>query len=471
MSQAKAGKLLNSNAKRTHGRFWLIGLLFLHTVNTYMDRACISSASGAMQHDLGINDQMMGYIFGVFAIGYALFQIPAGWLADVLGPRRVLGWVVSLWSMFTMLTGAVFNAISLVLIRFLFGIGEAGAFPGATRALYNWIPAKERGIAQGLFHSGARVGAAFSLFLMPFLISLVGWRLTFVINGLFGILWVTVWLIWFRNDPKDHRWVNSAELNYIRKGLTEESIPSTKLPFAIIVTSGNMLLAMFQYIAGNITFFISFTWLQPYLIRQWGQQAAVYAPIPLIFGMFAHWTSGATVTLLYGKGYHVNSRRIPAVTGFVISTLGLMLTTQMGAFGPLLFVLCFSIAVFGVEMTVSPSWSFCMDIGGENSGAVSGSMNMLGNLGSAFSAIIFPYFVANITLPFFAEQAGTANSFFVFAATINVLAAVAWLFMNPKKAISESISPRQVKIRLAIFIIAAVLLVGGLLTYKIFFLK
>ena len=147
---------------------------------------------------------------------------------------------------------------------------------------------------------------------MPFLISLVGWRLTFVINGLFGILWVTVWLIWFRNDPKDHRWVNSAELNYIRKGLTEESIPSTKLPFAIIVTSGNMLLAMFQYIAGNITFFISFTWLQPYLIRQWGQQAAVYAPIPLIFGMFAHWTSGATVTLLYGKGYHVNSRRIPA---------------------------------------------------------------------------------------------------------------------------------------------------------------
>ena len=467
----KASESLNNDVKRSRGRYWLIGLLFFHTINTYMDRACISSAAGAMQHDLGIDDQMMGYIFGVFAIGYALFQIPSGWLADVLGPRKVLGWVVSLWSLFTMLTGAAFNAFSLVLIRLLFGVGEAGAFPGATRAIYNWVPAKERGIAQGLFHSGARVGAAFSLFLMPFLIARVGWRLTFVFNGIIGIIWVIVWLRWFRNDPKDHPKVNAGELYYIQKGLTEASVPSVKIPFALIVTSGNMLLAMFQYIASNVTFFISFTWLQPYLIRHWGSRAAIYAPIPLIFGMFAHWTSGILVTYLHGKGYHVNSRRIPAATGFVIGALGLMLTTQMGNVGPLQFVLCFSVAVFGVELTLSPSWSFCMDIGGKSSGAVSGAMNMLGNLGSAFSAILFPYFVANITLPFFAEQTGTANSFFVFAATINVLPAVAWLFMNPKKTISDSISPRQVKIRLILFILAAVLLVGGLLTYKIFFMK
>jgi ACS family glucarate transporter-like MFS transporter len=469
--QETRAKMQESRIRKSRGRYWLIGLLFFHTINTYMDRACISSAAGAMQSDLGFDDQMMGYIFGMFAIGYALFQIPSGWLADVLGPRKVLAWVVSLWSMFTMLTGAAYNAFSLVLIRFLFGVGEAGAFPGATRALYNWVPAKERGIAQGLFHSGARVGAALSLFLMPFLIAKVGWRLTFVINGLIGIAWVTVWLIWFRNDPKDHRWVNGAELDYIREGLTEKSAPSAKVPFAVIVTSGNMLLAMFQYIAGNITFYFSFTWLQPYLMRHWGEQAAIYAPIALIFGMFAHWTSGALVTFLYSKGCHVNSRRIPALTGFVIGALGLLLTTQAGGAGALPFVLCFSIAVFGVEMTISPSWSFCMDIGRESSGAVSGAMNMLGNLGSAFSAIVFTYFLANVTMPYFAEQTGTANSFFVFAAVINVLAAVAWLFMNPKKAISDSVSSRQAKIRLVLFVIAAVLLVGGLLTYKIFFTK
>ena len=165
------------------------------------------------------------------------------------------------------------------------------------------------------------------------------------------------------------------------------------------------------------------------------------------------------------------SRRIPAATGFVIGALGLVLTTQAGGAGPLPFVLCFSIAVFGVELTLSPSWSFCMDIGGKSSGAVSGAMNMLGNLGSAFSAIMFSYFMAYVTLPYFAEKTGTANSFFVFAAVINVLAAVAWLFMNPKKAISASISPRQVRVRLVLFIVAAVVLVGGLLIYKMFFLK
>jgi ACS family glucarate transporter-like MFS transporter len=436
-----------------------------------MDRACISSAAGAMQKELNIDNIMMGHIFGIFAIGYALFQIPSGWLADVLGPRRVLAWVVSLWSVFTILTGAAFNAVSLLAIRFLFGVGEAGAFPGATRALYNWVPAKERGIAQGLFHSGARVGAAISLFLMPFLILFVGWRVTFVINGIIGVAWVTMWLKWFRNDPKDHSGVNSAELSYIRDGRTAESASSRKVPFAVIVTSGNMLLAMFQYIASNITFFISFTWLQPYMTTQWGPEAGIYAPIPLIFGMFAHWISGALVTFLYGKGYHVGSRRIPAATGFVIGALGLMLTTQAGAAGPLLFVLCFSIAVFGVELTLSPSWSFCMDIGGESSGAVSGAMNMLGNLGSAFSAIVFPRFVAHVTLPYFAETTGTANSFFVFAAVINVLAAVAWLFMNPKKAIAESVSARQARLRLIVFMIVAVLLVGGLLAYKIFSMK
>ncbi len=462
---------MNEGVRRSFGRYWLIGLLFLHTINTYIDRACISSAAGAMQSELGIDDVMMGRIFGIFAIGYALFQIPFGWLADVLGPRRVLAWVVSAWSVFTMLTGAAYSALSLLVIRFLFGVGEAGAFPGATRALYDWVPAKERGIAQGLFHSGARVGAAISLFLMPFLITLVGWRLTFVVNAIIGIVWVAVWLIWFRDDPKDHRWVNVAELSYIRAGLPEKSVASAKVPFAVVVTSGNMLLAMFQYIASNVTFYISFTWLQPYMTKQWGSGAALYAPIPLIFGMFAHWTAGILVTFLHAKGYPVGSRRIPAVTGFVIGALGLMLTTQAGDAGPLAFVLCFSVAVFGVELTLSPSWSFCMDIGGENSGAVSGAMNMLGNLGSAFSAIIFPYFVAHITLPWFAPRPGTANSFFVFAAALNVLAAIAWLFMNPKKAISQSVSLRQARLRLIIFLIVAVFSIVGLLLYKMFFMK
>ncbi|MCU0915096.1 MAG: MFS transporter, partial [Planctomycetes bacterium] len=354
--------------------------------------------------------------------------------------------------------------------RFFFGVGEAGAYPGATRALQDWVPAQERGIAQGFFHSGGRLGAAISLFLMPLLVIRLGWRMTFVINGLIGIVWMIAWLLWFRDNPKNHSWVNAAELDYIRNGLKEDAAPSVKIPFALIVTSGNMLLAMFQYIASNVTFFISFSWLQPYLMDQWGDAAALYAPIPLLVGMFAHWTAGATVTWLHARGHPVASRRIPALVGFVIGALGLLLTIQAGAASPLAFVLCFSVAVFGVEMTIAPSWAFCMDIGGGKSGAVSGAMNMLGNLGSAFSAIIFPYFVAQVTLPGIAPEPGTANSFFLFAAAMNAAAAVAWLFMNPQRRISESVSPRQARLRLVLFLVTAVLLVGGLLTYKLLFM-
>ena len=143
-------------------RFWLVFLLFLHTVNTYMDRVCISAAKDDIQRDIsGLDDQMMGYVFGIFAIGYALFQIPAGWFSDRAGPRHALTIVVIIWSIFTALTGAVYTAISLIVVRFLFGAGEAGAYPGATRALYSWLPAKERGLGQGIFHSGADWGGRF----------------------------------------------------------------------------------------------------------------------------------------------------------------------------------------------------------------------------------------------------------------------------------------------------------------------
>jgi MFS transporter, ACS family, glucarate transporter len=456
--------------KKTNKRYVLILLLFFHTVNTYMDRIVISAASVDVKRDLNITDQMMGWIFGIFALGYALMQIPAGWVADKYGPRKALTIVVSLWSTFTALSGLAWNAISMLFIRFFFGVGEAGAFPGATRAFYKWVPAGERSLAQGFFHSGARVGAAFSLFLMPFLIDLVGWRMTFILNGIVGIAWALIWYFWFRDNPADHSRVNQAELEYIQRGLKEEdetqAATSDKIPLGQIVTSSNMLLAMFQYIASNVTFFISFTWLLPYMTGQWGEVARYYAWVPLAVGTTAHWFAGGFGTYLYEKGKVVASRRTPAITGFVISIFGLFLTILIGGGSPLAYVLCFSVAVFGVEMTISPSWSFCMDIGGAKSGAVSGAMNMLGNLGSAFSAVVFPYFVASVTFPYFAETTGTANSFFVFAALLNLLAIVAWMFMNPKRVLIP-MSKRKIRQRLIIFLVVSVVLVGGLLIYNL----
>ncbi|MGH7956153.1 MAG: MFS transporter, partial [Opitutaceae bacterium] len=229
-------------ARPSHRRFILIGLVFLHTLHTYIDRVCISAAAADIKRDLAISDQMMGHIFGIFAIGYALFQIPAGWMADRFGARRALTWVVGAWSVFTAATGLAFSAGSLLVIRFLFGVGESGAFPGATRALYAWLPARERGIAQGIFHSGARVGAAFSLLLLPWLIAWIGWRWMFLAAGASGLFWVAAWYWWFRDDPAQHRGVNAGELALIRED-QPQSTHAAAVRLWTILTSWNLLLA------------------------------------------------------------------------------------------------------------------------------------------------------------------------------------------------------------------------------------
>ena len=409
----------------TRQRFLLVFLLFLHTVNTYLDRVCISAAKSSMQDDIsGLNDQMMGYAFGIFAVGYALFQVPSGWFSDRVGPRRALTIVVIVWSIFTALTGAVATAIGLLIVRFLFGVGEAGAYPGATRALYSWLPARERGLGQGIFHSGARIGAAVALVVMPIIIGLIGWRLTFVLNAVIGVAWAAVWWFWYRDTPREHKLANAQEVELIETGIQEEACPNSNVPYIQVVTSTNVLLAMFQYAASNMTFFISITWLRPYIEDRWGSQTANLAAVPLLVGAVALWVSGFLVTAMHRRGMPVLSRRIPAIVGYTMGAVGLLLctfTAQSSSVWPL--IVCFSIAMFGVEMTLSPSWAFCMDIGGSRSGAVSGAMNMVGNLGAAFSAVAFPYFVSQVTIPFFAESTGTAASFFVFGAAMNLMAA------------------------------------------------
>lgn len=448
-------------------RYFLVLLLFLHTVNTYMDRVCISAAKGSMQKDIsGLDEQMMGYVFGIFAVGYALFQIPAGWFSDRAGPRLALTIVVIIWSIFTALTGAVFTAISLLVVRFLFGVGEAGAYPGATRALYSWLPAKERGIGQGIFHSGARIGAAASLILMPWLIGVIGWRWTFCANAGLGLVWAAVWWYWYRNDPAEHRSTNRAEVELIERGIQEEATTHSTIPYVQIVTSRNVLLAMFQYAASNITFFISITWLQPYVRKTWGDEYAYLASLPLLCGAGALWLSGYLVTHLHRRGMPVGSRRLPAMIGYSLGALGLLLCTQtVDSQSVWPFIVCFSLATFGVEMTLSPSWAFCMDIGGDRSGAVSAAMNMVGNLGAALSAVAFPFFVAHMTIPGIVESTGTASSFFIFAAVMNVLAVVAWSFMNPRKQLRE-VSSLALKRRLALFVGIIVLVVFALIYAK-----
>jgi len=472
--------------RKSHQRFVLISILFFHSVNTYMDRACIASATNEIMHDLSITKEMLGLILGIFAVGYALFQVPSGWIADRFGPRKALTIVVAVWSCFTALTGAARNALQMLILRFLFGVGEAGAFPGAAQAFFRWLPAKERGLAHGINFSGSRLGAAFSLFLMPFLIrgcsweisfwglldapfyfvwSGIGWRWTFVVNGVIGIIWAIVWLTWFRDNPRDNKKVNAAELDYIESNNLQTMKDSVKASFAEVFTSLNMSLAMLQYFASNVTFFICLTWLPSYIRNRWPDDpnAIYYSAVPLIFAAFAQWIAGSMVTVLYNRGFHVGSRRVTAIIGFGLGVIGLILAAWTDSLAFLTtdqaqlywFVLCFSVATFGVDMTLSPSWTFCNDIGGANSGAVSASMNMVGNIGAALSAIAFPMFA-------------NANHFFYMAAGINFAAIAIWCFMNPNRVSDKQLSPAQIRTRFIAMITSLFVVTFGAVSFKIY---
>lgn len=410
-------------------RFLLVFISFTLTLLLYIDRVGISAAKGAIAEDLDLSDTQMGWVMSAFALGYALFQVPSGMLADRLGPRKVITVIVSLWSLFTFLTGAAWSYMSILIMRFLFGGGEAGAFPAISRANFTWIPLKERGIVTGINFSGSRLGAAFAFPLITVMITSLGWRASFYIMGAIGLIWALFWFFWFRDLPEDHSAVSEEEKDYILKNRQSTSSQGGTLSWLTMLRHKNMWLAMAQYFGSNFIFFFCLTWMFPYLKGRFDvttEEASIYAMFPLIAGAFGNWCSGAMVDAIYRTGRWKWSRSLPAITGFAlvgIGILGILFTNDV-----LLSVIFLSIAVFGADMTLSPSWSFCVDIGGSNAGAVSGTMNMAGNIGSFVTGIAFPYLVL---------WTGTSDTFFILAGILVILSIVAWLFMNPAKQINN----------------------------------
>ncbi len=190
-------------------RFVLVFCTFLMTVLLFIDRASISAGKNNICSDLGLGMTQFGWIMAAFTLGYALFQTPTGKLADKYGPRRVISGVVIIWSILTSFTGTAWNYISMLIIRFLFGAGEAGAYPALSKVVYQWFPIKERGVVQGINFSGSRIGAAFAMPLVAWMITGIGWRFTFVVFGVFGLLYGVIWYLLFRDKPENARYIGS----------------------------------------------------------------------------------------------------------------------------------------------------------------------------------------------------------------------------------------------------------------------
>lgn len=408
---------------------------FFLSVLLYVDRVCISAAKNDVATDLDLSDQQMGWVFAAFSLGYALFQTPSGLLADRFGPRRVLAGIVAIWSLFTGLTALAGSFATMLGVRFLFGAGEAGAFPGMARAMYSWIPMSERGLVQGINFSGSRIGAAVTLPLIAGLITQMGWRPTFVILMVVGGVWAVLWFLFFRDDPVDASWLGDEERQHIlATRQSRDDTPTTvtnqekanveTLP-QLLARSSNIRLLCIQYFASNFIFFFGLTWFFPELMTRYGLtgfEASLFTAAPMICGAFGNWTAGWWVDHLYSKGKWRASRRFPAATGFVLAAIGIVGSAYAAT--PVSSSAWFCLCIFGADMTLSPSWSTCVDIGKSRAGVVSGTMNMAGNIGAFATSLAFPYLL---------QWTGSALPFFYIAAALNFAAIGIWFRIDPTK--------------------------------------
>jgi ACS family glucarate transporter-like MFS transporter len=405
-------------------RWQVVAVVFVFAFITIIDRVGISSAKVRMAADLGVTDVQFGWVFGAFTLGYAVLMVPSGWWGDRLGPRVFLAAIVCCWSLLTAGTGLAWALVPLICVRFLFGLAEAGAYPAASRALYNWMPASERGLALGLMNSGSRLGAAVGLAVSSYAIVWVGWRACFWLLGTVGLAWALFWYSWYRDDPAQKPGVSAQELQTISEGRTRDTARVTGSRWTAVVFSLPGALLLFQYFANNFSLFLVYSWILPYLQQHFRlelRQAGVYSGLPMYCGVAATWLGGMVVDFMFRRGYGSWSRALPGVAGFILAAAGVALAGAAGSH--VMFIVWFGMVVLGLDFTISSSWTVCADLGGEHTGAVSGAMNMLGAFGSFACSLAFPYVL---------RWAGRPQAFFWLAALLNAAAALAWVALGKR---------------------------------------
>jgi MFS family permease len=384
---------------------------------TYMDRMVISNAIPKIQEEFGIDDVAVGTILGAFRLSYSLFQIPGGWFGDRVGPRRALTLIVSWWSFFTSLSGLAWNTVSLIVIRFLFGVGEAGAFPIATRSLSRWMLRSERGYAQGITHAGSRLGQALTPPLVVALITIGNWRTPFVLFGILGVAWAALWYSYYRDTPDEHRSVNPAERQLIR---ADSPVPSTtrRVPWSAILSNSNMWALALMYSCYGWCLIIYQDWLPKYLYSTFKvdlKTMGLLASLPLLAGVAGDFVGGWASDRIAQRTHNLKlARRLVGITGFLIAGISILpatLTTN-----PQVFVAYTCLTMLGLELTVGVSWAIPLDIGGDYAGSISAVMSTCGNLSGLISSVLFAYLVAHSrNTPFFIAAASCGVAALMFA--------------------------------------------------------
>lgn len=414
----------------TRVRYRVVVFAALLATVTYLDRACIGTLAPFIMKDLHLSKEQMSVVFSAFAVAYAAFEIPTAFWADRKGTRVVLTRIVAWWSVFTVLTGAAFNYASMVVTRFLFGIGEAGAWPCVARTFSRWIPLRQRGRIQGIFFAGAHFAGGVTPIIVLTLVPWIGWRLIFVIFGVLGLIWAVAWYRWFRDEPAQHPAINAAEVAEIAAGRGEESSHQAGWPYwKRLLSHRNTLPICCMYMPNSFAFYFCITWLPTYLRERHGFDSSslgFFTGLPLVMAVTGDLFGGVLCDSVTRRwGIRIGRVAVGAVSYLVAGVA--MLLAANAASGVVAMVF-FSTALAAAMFMLAPAWSTCMDVGGKNVGVVSAAMNTAGQVGS----IACPFLVTYVL-----GRSGDWNMPLFFMGGLFLFGAACWLLIDPRKKIFD----------------------------------
>jgi MFS family permease len=371
-----------------------LALLFFLSVVTYLDRVCISLAGPRMQAELHITTRQWGWVIGAFTVGYALFEVPGGMMADRWGARAALTRIVLLWSFFTSATGAVSSFAVLLLVRFLFGAGEAGAFPGATSAISRWFPAGERSRAQGVMWMASRVGGVIAPVLVVGIQKVYGWRTTFFVFGALGLLWCTAWFLWYRDRPRDKRGITAGEVALIESEGGGIGAGYGRVRWRSVLKKRDFWKLLFMYHAYSWGGFFYLGWLPTYLQKGRGfteDEMRIWSSLPFALGAIGCMLGGTLSDLLVRKHGLRFGRRVVGTTGLALGAA--LLFGAAFVESKTAAAVCLAFGYFAMDCQMPVSWALPLDLGRRSAGSIAGAMNMAGQLGSFVSSVAFGYLV------------------------------------------------------------------------------
>jgi MFS transporter, ACS family, glucarate transporter len=391
---------------------------------TYLDRVCVGVLAPSIMSDLHISQIQMSFVFSAFTAAYAIFEMPTAWWADRVGSRRVLTRIVLWWSAFTMLTAAATSYAVMLAVRFLFGVGEAGAWPNAARVFSRWIPLRERGRVQGVFFAGAHLAGGLTPAVVAWIALYLPWRLVFVMFGFVGLAWAACWYWWFRDEPREHSAVNAAEAELIEttRGLPPGDV--ARGTWSEVFRIPSLLPLCLQYVANSYGYYFFITWLPTYLVKARGMSSAelaIFSGLPLTLSAIADVSGGFTTDALCRRLGVGAGMRFIGVVSYLLAAAAMIAGTL--ASNPRIGGTLIAVGGACSMFTLAPSWSAAIGLGGRNTALLSSVMNTSGQVGAFFSPIVLALLV---------ERFGDWSLPLHVLSGLYLVAAVCWLQIQPE---------------------------------------